>query len=337
MNEKRSVRRLSVWALLGAAVLLAGLWPVSTRAQEGKLQTVKVGYIPLISYAAVFIAEEKGDFARQGLKVDLINFGSGAKMIPALAAGEIDVASGTSSAGLFNSIAEGMDFKIVADKGQNRPGYEYSTLVIRKDHLDSGRFKDFKDLAGMKVTTLPGRGVITEYMLYKILEFAGVPPEKVEIVDLAPPNQVKALASKSVDAMITAEPWGTVAENQGAGKIVPVGDVPGLKSLQVGMIMYSGKFIQEKPRAARGFMAAYLSGARIYNQKGLKDNEIANILFKYTKVKPELIKASVPFFLSNDGSMDLESIAAQQDLYLKKGYIKKKVPLAQAVDLQFLR
>lgn len=337
MKRKTDAGRLPICALLGVAILLAALWPVSIQAQEGKSQTVRVGYIPLISFAPVFIAIEKGDFARQGLKVDLINFDSGAKMVPALATGEIDVASGTSSAGLFNSIAEGMNFKIVADKGQDLSGYEYTALVVRKDHLDSGRYKDFKDLAGMKIAVLPGKGVITEYKLFKILEFAGVPAEKVETVDLAPPNQVKALASKAVDAIVTAEPWGTVAVKEGVGKIIPAVHVPALQSLQVGMIMYSGNFMKERLQGARGFMTAYLSGVRFYNQKGLKDDEIANILFKYTKVRPELIKASIPFYISNSGSMDMESISAQQDWYFKKGYIKKKIPVDRVVDLQFLR
>lgn len=323
--------------LVAVAALLALLWPAAARARESKLQTVRLGYIPLISFAPVFIAIEKGYFAHEGLRIKLTQFGAGAGMVPALATGELDVSSGTASAGLFNSIAEGMNFKIVADKGQNRPGYGYTALVVRRDLIASGRYKSLKDLAGMKIATLPGKGVVTEYALYKILQYAGVSPDTVQTIGLAPPNQVKALASKAVDAIVTAEPWGTVAQNRGLGKIIPTDHVPALEALQVAMIMYSGKFIKDEPGAARKFMAAYVKGIHYYNEKGLKNNEVADILFKYTKVKPQLIKDSIPFYLSNNGSPELKSITAQEEWYLKRGYIKKEVPLARAVDLQFIR
>ena len=61
-------------------------------------QALTVGTIGASSDAPLFIADAKGYFAEQGLKVTFVRFDSAAKMIPSLGSGE--VGSGATSAGL---------------------------------------------------------------------------------------------------------------------------------------------------------------------------------------------------------------------------------------------
>jgi len=120
----------------GLSVLAFSLaYPLAAAAAD----VVKMGELPSISNVGLYIAIDKGYFQARGITVEIEPFASGAKMVPALATGQLDVAIGTPSAGLYNAIAGGMDFKIVADKGQTRPGYNFTPLVVRKDLLDSGR------------------------------------------------------------------------------------------------------------------------------------------------------------------------------------------------------
>jgi NitT/TauT family transport system substrate-binding protein len=300
-------------------------------------ETVKIAGIGLTSDVAMYAAIEKGYFDEAGIRVDIDRFASGAKMIPALATGDVDVAGGAAAAGLYNAIASGMDFKIVADKGQSRPGQEYTVLIVRKDLIDSGAFKDLADLKGRKVAHLPGQGVVTQYVLGQILEHAKLPWNAVERVDIAAPEHVKLLANKQVDAAVTAEPYGAIAEAQGVGKRILVADrIKALERLQVATIMFSGKFIRERPQAARAFLAAYVKGARFYNQYGPKSDEVIGVLTKHVRVTPADIRASMPFYLSPDGRPNVESLAAQQEWYLKMGMVKQKVPMERAVDLSLL-
>ena len=60
-------------------------------------------------------------------------FASAAKMVVPLGTGDLDVGGGTVAAGLYNAVARGINIKIVADKGSIAQGYEYSTLLVRKD------------------------------------------------------------------------------------------------------------------------------------------------------------------------------------------------------------
>ena len=81
--------------------------------------------------------------ARQDLQVD--DFGTLRRLV-GIGTGQIDVGAGSPSAGLYNAIARGLKIKIVADKAYSPAGYGATKLVIRKDHVDSGRFKSLADL-----------------------------------------------------------------------------------------------------------------------------------------------------------------------------------------------
>jgi NitT/TauT family transport system substrate-binding protein len=153
-------------------------------------EVVKTGDLPVISSAALYVAIDKGFFAERGISVETERFASGAKMIAPLSTGQLEVATGSPSAGLYNAVAGGMDFRIVADKGQIRPKHSFTGgIVVRKDLLDSGKVKSVKDLKGMKIAN-GAKGIVLDYLLAKVLESEGVAFDAVEVVYLAYPDIV---------------------------------------------------------------------------------------------------------------------------------------------------
>jgi NitT/TauT family transport system substrate-binding protein len=300
-------------------------------------ETVKMGELPAISTVGIYVAIDRGFFEEKGITVDLQRFASGGKMIAPLATGEIDVATGAPSAGLFNAIAGGMDFKIVADKGEQRPAASFCPVVIRKDLVDSGRVKTLADLKGLKIST-GAKGITMDYDLAKMLEHVGLKYDDVDMVQLSYPESVKALAAKAIDGMIGPEPWGVLAEEKGAGKRMFLTEqVPSIASLQIAVVMYSGKFIKERPQVARDFMQAYVKGVRYYRERGLKDAEIAGILSKHTGVSVQTIKATIPFYIDPDARPRVKDLEAFQEWFHKMGWTKTMVPIDKAVDLSFLK
>jgi NitT/TauT family transport system substrate-binding protein len=300
-------------------------------------EVVKMGDLPAISNAGLYVAIEKGYFGEKGIAVETERFASGAKMTPALATGQLDVAIGTPAASLFNSIASGMDFRIVADKGQVRPGFSFSPIIVRKDLVDGGRVKRVRDLKGLKVAS-GAKGIHLDYFLAKMLEHDGLSYDAVEIVTLAYPDAIRALASKAVDAVIAPEPWGVRAEEQMVGvRLFLTEQTPEIATFQAAVIMYSGKFIKDRPKVARDFLQAYAKGVRYYLERGPKNDEIATMLSKHTSVPPETIKASIPFYIEPDVKPRVQDLAKLQDWFHQMGWVKQKVPIERAVDLSFLQ
>ena len=198
-EEIMASQKLS-WAL---SLALLVLLPSLALAQ---LETVKLGDLSAISNAAIYIAIEKGFFKEQGINTEITNFDSAAKQVPALVAGELEVSVGSASAGLFNAVAEKAPFRIVADKGQAREGYGFSLLAVRKDLVDSGQVKTFKDLKGKKIAIL-AKGNVQHYLAGKMAEEVGLTINDVELTSLGAPNQVTAFETKAIDAAYVVEPW----------------------------------------------------------------------------------------------------------------------------------
>src|SRR5260370_4817090 len=101
--------------------------------------------------------------------------------------------------------------------------------------------------------------------------------------------------------------------------------------------MYSGKFINERPKVARAFMQAYVQGLKLYNTRGgLKDAEVAGILAKHLKLPVETIQATLPVYLDPTGRPRVHDLAAFQDSVHQMRCVTEKVAMDRVVDLSFL-
>ncbi len=320
---------------LGVAIVLClGVLPGTAPAQE---DVVKLGDLLAISNAGVYIAIEKGYFKEQGIRNDINTFASAAKALPALTAGELDVSVGTPSAGLFNAIAQGAGFRIVADKGQARAGTGYFMLVVRKDLVTSGQVKSVRDLKGRKVS-LFAKGTNFDYLLGKMAEEVGMTIKDFDLTYLAAPNQLTAFETKAIDAAITVEPWAArFAEKGLAVRFRTPDQVKGLGPVQTAVIIYSDRFIKERRPVAQRWMNAYLEGARFFNTHGPHDPEVLAILEKYTKVPAHTIKAAIPHYQARDGRPILESLTDMINWFAANGYMEQRIGVDKVVDLSFLR
>jgi NitT/TauT family transport system substrate-binding protein len=324
----------------GAALLLALACGASHAAAP---VTVRVGLANASSDVGFFIADKKGYFKQEGLDVKFTTFDSGAKMVAPLGNGQLEVGAGSPSAGLYNAIARGIDIKIVADKGSTPPGYGYQPLLVRKDLVESGRYKSLKDLKGMKIAG-SAQGSASTSTLNEALKKAGLKYEDVERVFLGFPQHVMALQNKAVDAAMTTEPSATKAVQSGAAVRV-MGDDEIYPNHQLAVVLYSGAFIRDNPDAARRFMRAYLRAVRDYND-ALKDGKIAGpkaaeviaILTQYTSIKdPALYRMISPQGCNPDGTVYEPSLHNDLAFYKAEGQIKGNVTVEQALDNSFVQ
>lgn len=324
-------RRLLVLGLL--LLLAAGVPRASAQAQT----KVTVGYLPFVSFAPVFLSIDLGYFKKQGIEVELINFASGATQMAPLSTGELDVAIGGANAGLLNGFNSGMDFKIVADKGQNREGKNYgSLLVIRQDLLAKVKAEGLKALKGQTFTSF-AKGSLSDFTLYHYLKHDGVDWKEINLVWMPAPKVFAALQSKAIAGGILVEPWATRAEKQGVGSRYLYGaEVPEVAFTQVAVIMYGGKFIRDKRDLAQRWMNGYLDGVRYYNQHGLQSDSVLEVLEKYTKTAREVIKNSVPFHLDENARVNVQALQHQIDWFFKVGYLRKHLKATDIVDSSFL-
>ena len=316
---------------------LAGVlaWPApAARAQE---DLVRLDDRRAISNAGFYIAIEKGYFREAGIRNELITFASAAKTLPALTAGELEVSAGAPSAGLFNAIAQGAPFRIVADKGQVRAGTGFNMLVVRKDLVESGQVRSVRDLKGRKVA-LFAKGITQDYVLGKMAEEVGLTIRDFDLTYMAAPTQLTAFETRAIDAAVTVEPWAANFLERGlAVRFRTPDQVRGLTPYQTAVIIYSGKFIKDRRAAAQRWMDAYLRGCQEYVEKGPNDPHVLAVLEKFTGVPAKAIKASIPYHQDPKGKLALDSLADQIAWFVANGFMQEKIPVEKTVDLSFLR
>jgi NitT/TauT family transport system substrate-binding protein len=184
----------------------------TTQAGSGGLQTVNVVGVPVVDMAALYVGEDQGFFAAEGLDLN-ISFGQGtAAMIPALLNGQYDVQYGGSVNLLQAADAE---LPVVAIAAGGR-----TTGVQGKDHggllvLKGSSIQTAKDFEGKTVAVNALRG-LHEVALWASVRKAGGDPTKVKFVEMALPDMGAALANGQIDAASVSEPFLGVMEGQGA-------------------------------------------------------------------------------------------------------------------------
>jgi NitT/TauT family transport system substrate-binding protein len=324
--------------LLKLTILLAAVAASSAAVAE---ELVRIGINGVISDAPFFIAAEKGYFAEQGIKAEFIPFDAGPKMIAPLGAGQLDVAGGAASAGLFNAAARGIAIRVVADRGSRVPGYDYMPVLISKQLIDSGKVKGVGDLKGLKVAEA-GEGGSQGSTLNEALKQAGLAYKDVEHVYMGYPQHVAALANGAIAASVTTEPSVTRAVETGAAiRFSPESAYP---SQQVAVLLYGGDFIKKRPEIAQKFMIAFLKGARVYNDAlkgghlaGPTASEVIDILIKNTNIKDKALWAAiVPSGINPDGRPNVDSLKKDLAFYKEQKYLQVGADLESVLDLSFV-
>jgi NitT/TauT family transport system substrate-binding protein len=302
---------------------------------------VSVGLTNSATDVGFFIADKKGYFRDEGIRAKFIQFDSAARMNSLFGTGELSVGAGGMSAGLYNAIARGIDIRIVADKNSTPPGRSSQKLLVRKDLVDSGRFKSLADLKGMRIaTSAPGTAAMGT--MVKILEKGGLKRSDIEEVNMSFSQMVLALRNKAVDAALPAEPQATQAMEDGAVRIVSDDEI--YPNHQISAVLFSGIFAKRDPALARRFLKAYLRGVRDHNDAlvdgkfaGPKGDEVVAILTEYSLVKdPAVHRSFILSAINPDGKLDLPSMREDLQVFRDAGLIQGQVEVEQGVDLSFL-
>ncbi|MCL5959574.1 MAG: ABC transporter substrate-binding protein [Chloroflexi bacterium] len=318
----------------------SGVVPAPKSAAESSAAptVVKVGITGSLVDAQIYIGADKGYFNEQGTQVDLIKFDSGGRMISALATGDLDIGTGGIGAALFNAIQRGIPLKVVADKSTVVPGFGVVGLAIRKDHIQSGRFKDFPDLKGFRMG-IPAKGVSADLHARKALDLGKLTEKDVELIEMGWPDLLTALAGKSLDASILIEPFVTFGVEQGTVVYWKSSD-QFFGNHETSVVMYSPQFVQRHPDLAKKWMVGYIKACRDLvdaYKKNQGRKEVIATMAKHVPIKdPTVYERMIPPYVNPDGYVDAKGIATDQAAYVKLGMVPTPIDLSKVIDQQYV-
>lgn len=328
---------ITVCSMILVFTLLMAACGKSNEKKSTNLQTVKVAFDNAPSEAGIILADKLGYFEKQGIKIEYVQFNSGADELTSVASNQVDVSRGIINAGLFNAANQGVGLKLVADGGHNIPNKGYFQIALRKGLGE--KYKDYKDMKGMRVA-IASVGSINQLFVEKALVKGGLASKDITFVVVDSfPDMLTAVANNNADATMQIEPLITQGVDQGILEWWKDPDEYA-QGEEISVLMYSPNFVKKNDLANK-FMIAYLQGVRVYNDAfvtGDKDQDkIIGILTKTTFVdKADIFRRMKPPGLDPNGYVLKDGVASDQEWYIKQGLVKERADLNKLIDNSYV-
>jgi NitT/TauT family transport system substrate-binding protein len=317
--------------LLVLSALMLG-FAGAAHAQE---PTVQVGQVLSIASAATVIANEKGYFKEQGIKVEISNLDTSTDSLAVVAQNRFQEVEGGISAAYFNAIAKDLPVTISVDRVSSPLNHK---LLIRSDLKDE--IKDIKQLKGRSLAS-NSRGSITNYEIGKILEKSGLTFKDVDLKFIPFPQVAIAFANKAVDAAFVIPPFASQIEEKGLGFVFADPDdfvTPHPMTIAVNLI--NTDWAAKNPELVKKYYVAYMRAVRDYCQAyhgGPNRAEVIDIMVRNgVERRPEMLNKYPWTARSPDGHVNIASMLDIQSFFVKEKLSLKEFPAERLVTQTYV-
>ncbi|WP_245454222.1 ABC transporter substrate-binding protein [Aquabacter cavernae] len=315
-------------SLAGAA---AGVFGPLSAARAAGTPVIISEALRLGMYSTLYVAADKGLFAKHGLEADVSTAGGIALPTPIVLSGRAQF--GVTSPGMsVNAAREGGKLKNIA----KIVGGVSMWAMARPD----SQIKSIQDLRGKTIATLKFPSSTIQVPTYAMKSVGGFDPKEAGVTFLELPAGAQAAAVKDGRADVaTAFEWDISigAEQFGLKPVLSFGDIIG--PLCFTTAMASEEYIAKNPATVQGFCNALAEAQKMMHADNAVFTQVAEKYFP--KVAPSVIaNATKNFFDSrtaipkNPTISDAEWTRAME-LELGGGSIKSPLPYAQMVDNSF--
>ncbi|GHH87683.1 ABC transporter substrate-binding protein [Streptomyces capitiformicae] len=322
------MRRLPIGLAAGALFLAATGCGSSDSSGSGGVgasggtTTLKVGVIPILDVAPVYLGQKKGFYAERGLKLELTPAQGGAAIVPGVVSGQFQFGfSNTTS--LLVAQSKNVPVKVVANgvASTAEEGADFCGITVKKD----SPIKSPEQLEGKKVAVNTLNN-ICDTSIRESIRKAGGDPSKVEFVEMPFDQMPAALAKGQVDGACTPEPALATVKAAGGRSIASnFYDVD--PNLTVAMYFTSQQYAQKNPELVKKFQEATIESLKYADSH---PDEVREILTTYTKIPSDLLdKLTLPHFPAEPDRASIERLAelGQQDgLFEKVPDLDKLLP-----------
>ncbi|WP_328870960.1 ABC transporter substrate-binding protein [Streptomyces sp. NBC_00287] len=275
----------------------------SSASGSGKTTEVKVGIIPIVDVAPLYLGQKKNFFSSRGIELKMESAQGGAAIIPGVVSGQFDFGfSNTTS--LMIAQTKGVPVTSVANGAATTGNTttDVTAVAVRKDSA----IKSAKDLAGktVAVNTLQNIGDTT---VREAVRKDGGDPSKVKFVEIAFDQMPAALDGGQVDAAWMGEPAQTIAKSQGARAVTsPFAETD--PKLTVATYFTSAQLAKENPDLVKKFAEAMTESL---TYASAHPDEARQILTTYTKIDGQVLKdLTLPDWPAQYDMASLEKLAS---------------------------
>ncbi len=304
-------------SLLLTAVFLSFNFGNASRAET---PTLKVGLASLSMFTVMYhVAQDKGFFEKEGVKVEVSHFESGSINMKALLARAVDI-SDVETGLILGAVANGADLRVFGTQSKKL----HFALYAKKD------IKSLKDCYG-RTFGISGIGGLPHLVALALLEQQKLDPNQMKFVTVGGTGaRLRALAGGKIDATLGGfSP--KIEKEPSLHRLLIVSPELPLYMAQ-GLVAYADTLEAKKDAISR-FMRGIVKATRwAYDNKA----EMLAVAGKHVPLNSSDISQVYDFYVkarvwSINGDIDRSLLAYMQDLGLKTKTQSKAVDLDKLV------
>jgi NitT/TauT family transport system substrate-binding protein len=303
---------------VGAAIIMVMATGCATSKAaappQGDGATITVAALPSDDLAGLYIAQDDGLFAREGLHVIIEKIASSSAVIAAQLKGDVDVGAG-SYVPYITAQADSARFQILAEA--STLGADTRVLVI----TSRSPIKTVTELVGKKIG-VNGTNSIGTLLIGELLEENGISPKKVDLVTdpagfPAMPGQLQA---GTWSAAFLAEPYVTIAEEDYGVQVLADLDQGATTDFPIDGYVVTRAWVSDHRAAAAAFVWAIEQGQALAdNNPGLVEAAISK-----SDALPHEVTAVMALPGFPEGPVNQERIQRVADVMLRLGLLDEK-------------
>jgi NitT/TauT family transport system substrate-binding protein len=323
----------SILAVLAVLALLSS----AARAADH----VKFGVFKVVGTSPVFIAEDEGYFAAEGLDVELVPFTAQEPLILGIASGDLDFGATAFTGSFYNLAGQGV-LKLVGAFIHEAPGFQANTLIASNRAYEAG-LKSPKDLAN-HAAAVPEIGNPAQYALSLLAEKYGIDANTIRFMPMGSnPNVVSAVVGGQADFGVAPISFARPSLQKGDAKLVAyIGDET---PWQLGGVLTSTKTANNRGDVVRRFLRGYKKGVEYYydafiapdgsRRDGPHADEVIAIATKYTGLSPELVRIGIAYY-DRAARLDVKDVLRQIAWYKSHGMVKGEFDPKSVIDMRYV-
>jgi len=313
------------------AFLLLLAMPFSVKAQEEITYLLPApAFLP--AFAPWQLAQQRGYFAQEGLKVNFVVAKGGVDCAVQIGAGNAPIGGAIGDTPII-ARAQGVPVKAVALLG----GRALAHLAVHEGKGINGP----ADLKGRTVSVMAYQDT-TYYVLLGMMASAGLKKNDVDAQAAGPAGVWQLFAAGKTDAMSAVPEW--IANARAAGARVKVYQSDQHFNSMAQIVITSEKTIKERPDLVRKVVRATLKGVRdiMQDHKAVVADYVAAVpQYKgreaYIEEVLGLYNTLVYPGQKTLGLIDPQRMATLQKFYVSQGIVQKETPIGDLYTNDFVQ
>jgi len=322
-------KKILVGVLIVVAVIAFAFYYINQKSQTDQLPKFTLSVNTWVGFGPFWLAQEKGFFADEGVKVEIRTIEDVAQKKSAIKTGRVD--------GLGDTIDS-----FVLAKDENVPVTAVAQLDISNGAdgiLATEGINTIRDLKGKKIAAQ--KNFVSEAFLNYLLVANGMSPNDVEVIDMEAGAAGAAFVSGNGDVAVTFEPWLSKAKERSGGKLLVSSRAH--PDILVDLLLINDDYLDKNRETVEKVLRAWFMAIDFWKNNPQEANAI---MAKHYNETPEVFAELLdgvewPTYNNNliyfDSRKAFDVTNTFADVFLKTGQIKIKPDMTKAISGELLK